>query len=339
MLKFKPLSFVLSIFSLICLASCTSTPSGDSGGNTPPEPEPEVEEEIDPPEFLTTLPILSYLTQPSDEKGTVEVFTYKTKIYDINGNGTEEVEKKADVYLPYEYDANKQYNVLYLMHGGGETYTYWLTEQKTTVNVLDNMFALELTKKSIVVAPTFYTGGASGMSSEATDIFQWEFRNDLIPSLEKQYATYCKGDTSPENLIKTRNHRGFAGLSMGSMTSIRSALLGCLDICGYISSMSGGYDASDSTGERGYALIEEALSGKFKDYPIKYWLNQNGTADMALGPHEKLKDLCLNGLGDYLEKGQNFEWIKFPGGAHDYKSWIVGMYNTLLVFFYKVKAQ
>ena len=263
----------------------------------------------------------------------MEVFDYTTKVYDINGDYTEEITKHADVYLPYGYDENKTYDVLYLMHGGGETYTYWLTEQTTTVNVLDNVFIYEDANPCIVVAPTFYTGSNTGIASEATDIFQYEFRNDLIPQLEAHYATYCKGNVTPNNLIRTRYHRAFAGLSMGSMTSIRSALLGCLDICAYISSMSGGYDANDSTGQAGYNLIHEALTNRFKDYPIGYWLNQNGTSDMALTPHENLKNLILNNMGDYFTEGKNFSWIKFQGGAHDYRSWIVGLYNTLQVSF------
>ena len=329
----KNIVFLTSLTFLLCLGGCNTTPEEEkpSGEDQTPDVEPEEEKEY--PEFLETLPLPSVFTQANEEKGRVEVFTYTTKIYDIQGNSTTEVEKSADVYLPYGYDETKEYNVLYLMHGGGETYTYWLTEQKQTVNVLDNVFALEIAKKCIVVAPTFYTGGSSGIASEATDIFQYEFRNDLVPSLEKAYATYCKGNTTPENLIKTRNHRGFAGLSMGSMTSIRSILIGCLDICSYISSMSGGYDASDSTGELGLAKVTTAVKETFKDYPVKFWLNQNGTADMALTPHENLKNLVLSELSDVFNIEKNYGWVKFPGGAHDYRAWIAGLYNTLLAFF------
>ena len=314
---------------LMCVTGCQK----NNNSNEPTSSAPVIER--DPPEFLTSLPIPKDLKTANEHKGTREVFTYQTKVYDINGNGTTTVEKKADVYLPYDYDETKNYNVLYLMHGGGEDYSYWLTKEKDTMPVLDNIFANEIAEACIIVAPSFYTGTSStgSMNSEATDVFQYEFRNDLVPEIEKEYATFCDGDTSPEKLIKTREHRGFAGLSMGSMTSIRSALLGCLDICAYISSMSGGYDADDNDGQRGFAKVEEAVTDTFKDYPVKYWLNQNGTDDIALTPHQALNNLVLSELDDYFVEEQNYKWILFPGGQHNFDAWLVHLYNTLLVFF------
>ena len=317
---------------ILSLSSCGQTSSNIEKSEEPPASS-QKEKKI--PNYLTTLPIPSELKEVNDKKGVVEKFEYDTKIYDINGNGTTVVKKKAEIYLPYDYDESNEYDVLYLMHGGGEDQSYWLTKEKDTVKVLDNIFAQGLAEPCLIVCPTFYTGSSStgSMDSESTDIFQYEFRNDLVPTIEADYATYCDGDTSIENLIATREHRGFAGLSMGSMTSIRAALLGNLDICGYISSMSGGYDASDDTGELGYAKVEEAVTEKFKDYPVLYWLNQNGTGDIALTPHEKLKDLVLERLDDYFVEDENYKWILFQGGQHDFTAWLVHLYNTLQIFF------
>lgn len=284
--------------------------------------------------FLETLPVPSSMLADVDYPGTIETISYKTKVYDINGDGSEEVTKQANVYLPNDYDEDRQYNVLYLMHGGGETYTYWLKQQKNTAKLLDNMFEKKYAAKCIVVAPTFYTGNSSDSMSElATDVFQYEFKNDLVPAVESEYATYASKDTSLEGLRKTREHRGFAGLSMGSMVSIRSILVGCLDICAYINSMSGGYAADDSRTQEGFDLIENAIKVKFKDYPIKYWFNHNGTNDMALNPHKHLKNMVLDELSDIFEEDVNYKWIEFPTGSHDYTSWLAGLYNCLLVFF------
>lgn len=309
----------------------TDDSSADPGVEDEPEP-------ITPPEFLTALPIPSaYVAPNSDQHGTVETIVYQTKIYDLNGNGSETVEKRADVYLPYGYNpkARKRYNVLYLMHGGGETYTYWLTENKNTVNMLDNLFASGKAEPCIVVAPTFYTGSASGTSATPTDVFQWEFRNDLVPAVEAAYNTYARTNVSLEGLIATREHRGFAGLSMGSMVSIRSIVIGCLDICAYVNSMSGGYDANETNTQTGFNLIKEAITVKFKDYPVKYWLNHNGNNDMALSPHQSLNGMILSDgdLSSLLVEDVNYKWIKFPTGSHSYDSWIAGTYNCLLVFF------
>ena len=332
MKNIKNLFFAVLGTMVFSLCACQQSHSNEDKSSEVPVSS-EKEKKI--PNYLTTLPIPSELKSANDKKGVVEKFEYDTKIYDINGNGTTTVKKKAEIYLPYDYDERNNYNVLYLMHGGGEDQSYWLTKEKDTVKVLDNIFAEGIAEPCLIVCPTFYTGTSStgSMNSEATDIFQYEFRNDLVPAIEAEYATYCEGDTSPENLIATREHRGFAGLSMGSMTSIRTALLGCLDIVGYISSMSGGYDASDDTGELGYAKVEEAVTETFKDYPVLYWLNQNGTGDIALTPHEKLKDLVLDRLSDYFKEDENYKWILFQGGQHDFTAWLVHLYNTLQIFF------
>ena len=317
-------------------AESGNSTSGQGGQVTPTEPE-------SPPEFLTTLPIpAAYVAENTTAHGTVETITYNTKVYDVSGQGGVTVEKKADVYLPYGYDQNadKQYNVLYLMHGGGETYTYWLTENKKTVNMLDNMFASGKAEPCIVVAPTFYTNapgssGGSSTSTLATDVFRWEFRNDLVPTVESTYNTYASADVTESGLIATRMHRGFAGLSMGSMVSIRSIILGCLDICSYINSMSGGYEADDSLTQTGFNLIKEAMTVTFKSYRVDYWLNHNGNNDIALTPHQNLNNMILNDsvMSKRLKEDRNYKWIKFPTGSHSYDSWIAGTYNCLLVFF------
>ena len=326
--------FLVSLAVVLSLCGCQKNePSGEPASSSPSS---SSQKEKKDPNFLTTLPIPSDLKVANDKKGTVEVFNYDTKMYDINGQGSTTVGKKAEVYLPYGYDESLCYDVLYLMHGGGEDQAYWLTKEKDTVKVLDNIFAQGLAEPCIIVAPTFYTGTSSSgsINSELTDIFQYEFRNDLVPAIEEDYATYCEGDVSEENLIATREHRGFAGLSMGSMVSIRSALIGCLDICGWISSMSGGYDQDDNDGKKGFAKVDEAIFDTFADYPVLYWLNQNGTDDIALTPHQALKDLILKDLDDYFIEDENYKWLLFQGGQHNFDAWLVHLYNTLQIFFY-----
>ena len=294
--------------------------------------EPEDEWELKTPEYLTSLPIPSDLEKDCEEKGTVEVFEYQTKIYDINGNGTTTVNKKAEVYLPYGYDEYEYYNVLYLLHGANVREGYWLTDEKQTVKVLDNIFAEGIADPCIIVCPTYYTD-PNNTGNDITDIFKYEFRNDLVPAIEEHYATYCYGDVSEENLIETRIHRGLAGLSMGSMTTMRAGLIGNLDILAFISNMSGGYGQNDNDGSEGFAKVKEAVTETFADYPLLYWLNQNGTDDMALGPHQALNNLILSELDDYFVEDENYKWILFPGGQHNFDAWLVHLYNTLQIFF------
>ena len=322
----KHLFLIALVFSL-CGCQRTEEPEKSK------EPdEPEEHWEAKTPDYLTTLPIPSDLEKDCKEKGTVERFEYETKIYDINGNGTTKVNKKAEVYLPYGYDVDDAYNVLYLLHGANVKEGYWLTDEKQTVKVLDNIFYEGIADPCIIVCPTYYTD-PNNTGNEITDIFKYEFRNDLVPAIESHYATYCYGDTSEENLIETRIHRGFAGLSMGSMTTLRAGLIGNLDIVAFISNMSGGYGQDDNDGTQGFAKVKEAVQETFADYPLLYWLNQNGTDDLALTPHQALNNLILSDLDDYFVEDENYKWILFEGGQHNFDAWIVHLYNTLQIFF------
>ena len=95
-----------------------------------------------------------YKKNANEQQGTIEALEYDCPAYAFNAIlGTNEtIHKKLYVYLPYGYDAAQQYNVLYLMHGGGDNQEYWLGKDKeltggrpgfgeTTQNVLDNMIA------------------------------------------------------------------------------------------------------------------------------------------------------------------------------------------------------
>ena len=73
------------------------------------------------------------------EKGTVERVDYNTTNYDGSP-----MEKHAYVYLPYGYDENKQYDILYLIHGGAESaekYIYQNGEENPLKRAVDHMVA------------------------------------------------------------------------------------------------------------------------------------------------------------------------------------------------------
>ena len=96
--------------------------------------------------------------------GAIEILSYDIKIKVRNDDGTETEKtetKNLNVYLPYGYDpADKaaKYNVLYLMHGGGEN---WQTifggpgEERELKRILDNMIANGDIDPMIVVTPSF----------------------------------------------------------------------------------------------------------------------------------------------------------------------------------------
>ena len=81
-------------------------------------------------EISEVIPV-KYITQRFDQCGTIEQISYTT--YDYFGDGSE-IEKYANVYLPYGYDKEEKYNVLYLMHGiGGDENEWGMTGDRKSV--------------------------------------------------------------------------------------------------------------------------------------------------------------------------------------------------------------
>ena len=99
-------------------------------------------------------PLPNNYSQEIVESGTIEAITYSTQ--DASGNT---ISKTAHVYVPYQYDSNKQYNIVYLMHGGSGNISTLMgnTDTPTSLKfILDNMIHNQDIEPAIVVTPTFY---------------------------------------------------------------------------------------------------------------------------------------------------------------------------------------
>lgn len=167
-------------------------------------------------------------------------------------------EKHLNLYLPYGYDhedASKKYNVFYMMHGGGENENLLFGgpgQNRELKNILDHMIANGDIEPLIVVTPTFY-GVKNNLENDPekshveeldhplplmeTDFYHDELVNDLLPFVEAKYHTYA-GSGSEEELKASREHRGFGGFSMGSVTTW-NVFIHALDYFKYFMPLSG----------------------------------------------------------------------------------------------------
>ncbi len=141
----------------------------------------------------------------------------------INGQNT------LNVYLPYGYDENKMYNIMYLMHGGGENENTIFSDDVKLDHMLDHMIMNGELDPLIVVTPTFNKCEAR--------TFYHELRQSVIPFVEGKYSTYAQS-TSAEDIAASRMHRSFGGFSMGSAATWAVAC-NCMDIVGYFMPLSG----------------------------------------------------------------------------------------------------
>lgn len=186
--------------------------------------------------------------------GRIERLDYTAGVY---GSETETMEKYAYVYVPYGYrkkDKKTRYNVIYVLHGAGGSAKWVLgdgteDEPRAVRCLLDNLIDRGDMDPVIVVAATYYPRNTDDAprTEEGNLVrqFIFEMRNDLIPAVESTYHTYAES-TDPEGLTASRDHRVFAGFSMGA-TASWYALGEALDYFRYFMPMSGSLYWGDDT--------------------------------------------------------------------------------------------
>lgn len=295
---------------------------------TSEEASPASSEEVkeEEPLFATILPG-KHSSPMYSPQGTIEEISYTTK--DYFGNESE-ITKPAFLYLPKDYSEDKQYNVLYLMHGiGGNEREWGMVDVNSKVKaIMDHLGDEGIIDPFIVVA----VNGRSctdfantGGDYNSFYCFGKELRNDLIPYIDSHYSTYAEYDENGYDLTQARDHRAMAGLSMGGMQTINIGMCECLDILSYF----GAFSAAPTTNTA--SVIADKLNS-FPDYDINYFYAICGTEDNIALTSARGAVTGLANATDKITEGENFTWQTVKG-VHDFKVWYLGYYNFAKVVF------
>ena len=255
--------------------------------------------------------------------------TYESKTYEQK---TQQIEKRAIVYLPYGYSEDRQYNVFYLMHGGwgNETTTLGTPGSPSAFkNVIDNAIADGAVEPLIIVCPTYNNespedSASFGLALELCRNYHNELLNDLIPAVESTYSSYAESP-SPEDLMGSRDHRGFGGFSMGSVATWRTFQYG-LDYFRYFLPMSCGTSLDEQN------IFAAAENHDQDDYFV--WVI-TGTADFSYEYDENRVDLMRNSpyfTESTNERNGNFAYHAKEGYSHDGAAAMEYTYNGLRLF-------
>lgn len=257
-----------------------------------------------------------------EQAGTVEEVVYETKAYATDERN---VTKTAYVYLPYGYSGEKEYNILYLMHGTGDDEKYWLKTNPYNKIMLDNLIASGDIQPLIVVTPTFYVeDDCADDLDQLTYSFAKELRNDLMPEIESSYSTYAKS-ADDAGFSESRDHRAFAGLSRGAVTMYHSVLCQSLDYFSWFGAFSG--SRTDAQ-----AFEDTIQSGEFAELPINYLYVASGNFDFAL-PGQVQDYQALLDIEPRLRAGVNTTFDVFPMRYHSMGNWHLALYNYLQKIF------
>jgi enterochelin esterase-like enzyme len=225
-----------------------------------------------------------------------------TVTYDSKTVGTK---RHAVVYLPPNYNKQKKYPVLYLLHGIGGDEFEWLNQGRPE-RILDNLYAQKKLKDMIVVLPN---GRAMENDRATGDImakdkvaafanFEGDLLKDLIPFIEKKYP-----------VISKRESRALAGLSMGGGQSLNFGL-GNLDTFAWV----GGFSSAPNTKMPEQLLPNPAAA---KDKIKLLWISC-GDEDRLLGISERTRDYMIEHQIPHI-------YFKEPG-KHDFKVWKNDLY-------------
>lgn len=280
----------------------------------------------------------SLYVKDCEEKGKVVQLEYKCIALAGKQTGSE-ITKKLNVYLPYGYTEEKQYNVYYYLHGAFGTINDIIrpNEVTDTEKLLNNIIAEKVCDPFILVCPTWFDSDVTAGDLEGTlqENFNIQLRDSIIPAVESTYSTYldCDGkieNVTPEKIAASRDHRAIGGFSGGATVTAMMAVYG-IDMFSYFGVNSNSWDPD---------LLTQGVNLEAnKNYDIKYYMNTLGTEE---GPDREVwvdmyKQIEAKGAPKLVD-GTNMTFIRFIGLDHDIVNIRTSLYNALAVHFFKVSS-
>lgn len=223
------------------------------------------------------------------------------------------VHRKANVYTPPGYSAEKKYPVLYLLHGIGGDEFEWLNNGHPEV-ILDNLYADGKVEPMIVVLPNGRamkddraTGNIYGADKvEAFANFENDLLNDLIPFIENKYP-----------VIADREHRAIGGLSMGGGQSLNFGL-GNLDVFASV----GGFSSAPNTKQPKELAPNPEKTKEQLNLLFISCGDKDGLFSFSKRTHDYMSE---NNIDHY--------YYVIPEGQHDFKVWKDSLYNFAQLLF------
>lgn len=302
-----------------------------------PEPTPVPEPTPRPllaPEAVDGVLDLS-LFEPAEEQGRIVEASYEAEDHVYRSGET--VHKRMLVYLPYGYSEDKEYDVLVLLHLKGLDENFWLGEMGYPVDfqnyptvrvqdLLDNLIQRGLCRPMIVVSPCIYFNAdaqAGYWGSQVYDQFAAEFRQELLPAVADQFATYARGGDE-ESLRAARQHFGVLGASHGAYQAELSVLSPNLDLVSWYAMVGGGSVTRDYLGPMW------SLNG-LEDYPVDLLYLMEGDSDDPATIAASYEGLAA--WPERFTKEENLRFTMLQGAFHNERSWLGALYNAACFFF------
>lgn len=239
--------------------------------------------------------------------------------YDSKTTGTT---RKANVILPPGYSEDKEYPILYLLHGIGGDHNEWKGGEP--VNVISNLLAVGEAKEMIVVMPNVRaraddTGNPQDIYTlehyKAFDNFINDLRDDLMPFMEANYA-----------VAKGKENTAVAGLSMGGREALYIGF-SMPETFGYIGAF------CPAPGLLAYTNFGVAEDGLFTKETFTLPEGSDNFVMIVAGKSDNIVGVFPSTYHATLEEnGIEHVYYETEGG-HDFNVWKHGLYNYVKSIF------
>lgn len=224
-------------------------------------------------------------------------------------------ERKCFVYLPADYDAEKAYPLLFLLHGIGGNESEW-TGGKPDV-ILGNMVASGEAVEMIVVTPNIkaYPAGTTSSGNmysmeaiAAFDNFINDLRDDLLPFIKENYK-----------ILEGRENMAVAGLSMGGREALYIGL-SMPETFGYIGAFAPAPGLLPYTGFTAEGGLFTRDTFKAADGASPFIMINAGDRDQVVGEWPRM-------YADTLTENGTENIFYVTQGDHNFFVWKNGLYN------------
>lgn len=236
-------------------------------------------------------------------------------------------EREYSIYLPksYETSTDKNYPVLYLLHGGGGSHKDW-PERGHLADVANQLIASKEIAEMIIVSPE---AGKTFMNYFNSPEWRYEdyFFEELIPYIEKNYRAKAG-----------KKNRAIAGLSMGGGGTVVYAsnhpemFIAAYTMSGYFKRQDELFfiDFDDPVQKKVHQLVEDnntiklvesADPSQIEALKTVNWFIDCGDDDFTLEPN-------LAFILALKEAGIPYEF-RVRDGGHTWEYWHSGLYIAL----------
>ena len=224
------------------------------------------------------------------------------------------------ILLPADYSTEKNYPVLYLLHGiFGNEYSFSQDASNKIKEIVGNMAADRYIEETIIVCPDMYAKtdpaqkpGFDGESCLPYDNFINDLVNDLMPYIEKEYS-----------VLTGRENTYLAGFSMGGRETLFITLQKP-ELFGYVCAISAapGIVATTDKFMTHPGMLEES-EVKFTEGAVtpEVFILCCGSRDSVVGQYPKSYHEMLEA------NGSEHIWYEIPGADHDNDAIKSGLFN------------